>query len=458
MPSPFHGINLASTALRSYQRALEITGHNMANVNTAGYSRQAIDFAQQDPTTFFLTRPLSLGNGVSIASVNRVQDRFLEQRRMSASSELGRLDTYAGHLRQVEALLPEPSGNGIADALNQFFNAWSGLGSNPTDAGQRVQVQLTGQALTLRVRNTYLELQGIRNQTEAGVEGTLARMQQLVDGVANLNRQIKEASLGGASPNDLLDRRDMALRELSELADVQAMTYEDGTVAIYLNQLTLVDASGARTVPTNWDAATQTLSDANGSYSVRGGKLLGLFQSRATIEGYQTQLDTLANTLRTAFNGLHQTGIAANGATNISLFEDAIPQTGAIDFRLSTAVATDPANIAAGISGNAGDGGLALSLSALRESAQPALGGRTISKYFEELIGGIARESAQAQSAYGTARTVADQIDAQISSIRGVSLDEEMANLVRFQRSFQAAARALSVFDQITEDLINLIR
>jgi len=148
MPGAFHGINLASNALRMFQRALDTTGNNIANVNTNGYSRQRVDFSEADPTTFFSQGWKTLGNGVNINSVTRIRDMYLDARARSSASDLSKYDTIASGLKEVENAFNEPGDNGISAALDKFFTSWSGLGSSPTDPALQAQVRNAGQTVT----------------------------------------------------------------------------------------------------------------------------------------------------------------------------------------------------------------------------------------------------------------------------------------------------------------------
>lgn len=462
MPSPFHGINMASNALRMFQRALDTTGHNISNVNTAGYSRQTVDFSQLEPTLFYSQNRLqALGNGVTIASVNRIRDVFLEARRQGVSSEQGRLGTLSTALGKVEQLFQEPGGTGINDALNKFFNAWSSLASNPNEAGNRIQVQLAGQTLSDRVRNAFNDLRALQAQQNQAVTDTISQVQVLTNRIADLNTQIKAKTAMGAQPNDLLDLRDQTLQQLSTLVNITPYQQGDGAISVVMGNLPLVDTQGAYQFPTTFDAATMSMTGPGGPYRVSSGQLAGLFQSLNDIQGYMGQLDNLANTLRTQINSAHMTGTNPLGNTNVPFFNDVVPpatQTGAIDFDLSAAIKTDPQAIASSVTGLAGDGSLALSLSRLRDTGIPGFGGRTFSRFFGDLVGEIGRDSVAAQTSLETQNAVALQVDQQIQAVSGVSLDDEMANMLRFQRSYQAAAKVLSVFDQVTQDIINLIR
>lgn len=459
MPSAFHGINMASNALRSFQRALDVTGNNIANVNTPGYSRQTIDFSEQDPTLFFQGGAYSLGNGVQIASVNRVRDMFLESRKQTVSSESGRLGALNTAASGVQSMFQEPGGSGIADAMDKFFNAWSGLASNSNDPAAKLQVQMAGQTLADRVRGTYNQLQSQVQQQATVASDTITKIQNLSNDIAELNANIRDKVAQGAEPNDLLDMRDQSIQQLSGLINVQTQTFADGTVTVHSGSLTLVNQDSAGTVPTQFDATTQTLTDGTTSYKITGGSLAGIFQGTNDIKATMGQLDSLADNLRTEVNTIHKNGINSSGGTGIPFFNEtaSLPRGGASTFDLSAQVQADPEAIASSATGLAGDGTLALQLSQLKNAGVTGLSNKTFSSFFGGVVSTVGQKAAYYETSLTTQDAIGKQVDAQIQSVSGVSTDDEMANLLKFQRSYQAVAKALSIFDSVTQDLINML-
>jgi flagellar hook-associated protein 1 FlgK len=458
MPGAFHGINTATRAMRSFQRALETAGHNLANVNTPGFSRQVVDLASADPASLYSVGRQALGAGVTISSINRIRDLFLEARMQGASSDLSKFTSQSATLKQIEHIFGEPSDSGIANALNRMFDAWSGLASNPNGSGARIEVRNAGELLTHRVRSAFSQLTELKAQLEGQVTAQISRISEIGTELAKLNAQIRFDVVSGGTPSDLLDQRDRLIGELSEFTPVRTATFSDGTMAVYLSQFTLVQGETSHVYPSQFNAGTYSITDGVNTYDVRSGSLFGLMHGLNAIQSQQAQLDLLSNTLKTQFNSLHMTGVNLNGTTGIRFFHDASPQTGAIDFRLSNDVLADIKNIASGTSGDAGDGGLALSLSNLRSAALGALGTKTFQSYYGDAVAALAQEAARATNNRETQAGIVQQIEAQRSAISGVSIDEEMASMLRFQRSYQAAARVLSVLDQVTEDLVNIIR
>lgn len=460
MAGPFGGIHMASNALRSFQRALDTTGHNLANVNTQGYSRQTVDFESAPPRPFYNGGYQQLGQGVQISTISRIRDGYLDASLNNSSSQYGKASQLAGGIQGLERVFNEPSDNGIAASLEKFFNAWSGLGSDPTNPSALAQVRNSGQTLADQVRTKFADLRGLEAENQFQVNSTIQEIDSLAKEIAALNKEIVKSLASGGIPNDMMDQRDIALNDLSKLVDIKKETFPDGQYAVYAAGFTLVDSGGSRPFPTTYDAATSTVTDGSLTYSIRSGELAGLFGSMSEITNQKASLDQLANSLRTEINGLHSVGINSLGNSGVNFFNDVLapPQTGAIDFDLSVDVKADARAIASGVTGEDGDGGLALTIAQMRDSSVVSLGTKSFGDYFQDEMSRLAHEGSFHRSAMETEESIREQIVNQQQAVSGVSIDDEMANLMRFQRSYQAAARALTVFDQVAEDLIGMLR
>ncbi len=365
MSSPFSGLNIASSALRAFQRQLDVTGHNIANQNTEGYSRQTVDLKTADPTTEYSGRMITLGQGVDIRSVNRIRDSFLDQRRQGVASEQGSLQARYSTLNAVQGTLLEPGDSGVSAALGKFFDAWSGLASNPGASGAKVTLQSAGRLLADRVRGLHQDLGSQLTLANSGIKQSIQEMQSKVNAIAELNKSIRAQTVAGGEANDLSDQRDSAIQALSGLADIQAHRLDDGSVTITLNQLTLVDPIGAHTVPTGFDATTGKLVDDKGTYDINGGSLGGQLSAAGRILDYQSKLDDFANTLKSSVNSIFSNAKNAAGETGLKFFADSIPANGADGMYLDAKIEKDAAAIGTGPSGKSGDGTTALALSQL---------------------------------------------------------------------------------------------
>ena len=459
MAYTFQGINTMSSALRAYRTQLDTTGDNIANAETVGFHRRSVTLTQAPSTTDTLGHTVTVGGGVSVVAVSRVRDLFLAGRRAEAESKLGRGQQSLTGLKEVQSAMMEPGDDGVSAAYDAFNSAWSALSASPGSAGARADVQTAGARLASKVNGFSADLRSLRADNATDTKDALAKVDAATAKIARLNTDIATAVARGGTPNDLLDERDRTVLELSGLADV-TVSKGDGNVSVSLNGLELVSPSGAKTISDKYDIASGTVVDGASTFVVRGGALAGAHDARATIDATAAKLDAFAENLRTSVNALFKAGTTAGGATDGAFFAEPVPPAtalGADGLRLSDAVAADPNAIASGTSGLAGDGLLAAQISALRDEKLTSLGGQTLSGYYAGLVSDVGRAVATAKDGVDVQETVVKQIDAQISGTEGVSMDDEMANLLRFQRSYQAAAKALSTFDSVTETLIGML-
>lgn len=459
MASPFAGINMMSYAMRNFQLSLETAGHNVANVNTRGYSRQRVEFGANDPLTFYQQGWKQLGQGMHVTQIGRLRDAYLEKSQNLSNGNLGKFGTAVSNLSSIEKVYGEPSDSGIISALGKFFDSWSALGSSPGDPASKFEVRNAGQVLTDRIRGAWKTFDQQQSDLTNRIDATITQINDLAAKVDSLNKAIKGAVTSGQQPGDLLDQRDLAVSELSSLVNVQTETFQDGTLAVYAGGFTVVDSSGTMPFPATYDAVAGTVTNGTVTNPVRSGELSGLFIGAAELSNQKSRLDNLANTLRTQVNTVHMTGVNSSGATNIQFFNDVVvpPQTGAIDFDLDPQVKADVNNVMSGVSGNAGDGGLAHALSDMRDSSIVALGTKTFGGFMSESVANLASSVSYYKQAQSTEQAVSDQISNQVQAVSGVSLDDEMADMVKFQRSYQAAAKTLTVFDQMTQDVLAML-
>lgn len=458
MSGSFGGIETASRALRAFQRQIDTTGHNIANVNTKGYSRQTVDLAATDPSQIIAGKLLNVGTGVSVASINRIKDQLLEARRQGILGDQGRSEGNLSNLERVQSSFLDIDGKGITNALDYFYNSWSALGSNPTSLAAKQQVQNAGSDLAKKIRDAFANLDNLGQGNDKQIQQTLGQIQSLGNKIGNLNTEIKKNIAAGGSPNDLMDQRDEAVAELSKLVNVQTNPAPDGTLSVFVGSFTFVDQVGTRDFPTTYDAATSTVS-ANGlTWPITGGKLKGQFDSAGQLASFKSDLDTFANQLRTQVNTIHAGGITGTGTTGQNFFNDAIPQTGARDFDLDPDIVSNVALIATGSTAAKGDGSIALALSGLRDQKIAALGNQTVGSIFTNLISTVGTAVRSAKNNVETSYTLSEQLDQQIQDVSGVNMDDEMANMLRFQRSYQAAAKILNMMDENVGTIIDMLR
>jgi flagellar hook-associated protein 1 len=441
--SSFYGLQTSLRGLLAQQRLIDTTGHNIANASTKGYSRQEATLVAA-PALEIPSGGIAggagahIGAGVDVQAFRRIRDQFIDLQYRGQNTNLGEWSARAGALDQAEGALSEPGENGINQQLSEFWNAWSDLSNANTDRGAAARnVVEKGIALTDAIKQVRSQIDMVKSQTYAeysDVAGPNGEVAQIAKNVAELNDTIKRYITTGDIPNDLLDQRDLLLDKLSEFGQVSVDAQADGTINV-----SFVDkvASGTTYPVVTGSTATWAGPPAGDAWSP-GGRLGGLLDASkpgGTLDGYVGTLDTIAGNLVTA----------VNTAYNGTFFTAGTPAGATID--VSAALQANPSTLDSG-SGASGTTDYALAVAQLRDGAtvdQPY-------RAFVAQVGSNVREAIRQES---NAQVLTDAVENRRQSVSGVSLDEEMSNLVRFQRAYQASARAMSTMDEMLDVLIN---
>lgn len=454
MPGSFHSIGSLSSALSAFQRAIDVTGSNIANANTAGYSRRKVNMSSLNDVTFWQNGPRSVGSGVSIASINRVRDSFVDKNASRSQSLYGEAQARAQHLASLEGIFGEPSSEGISAALGKVFDSFSALGANPNSSAAKAEVRSAAITLTERIRDASSRISQERSHASDAAAADFNKVTELTAKIASLNKEISQRSVDG-SPNELMDQRNLALDELSGLIKIETFQHPNNSITVSALGVVLVDQGASQGLPNELNPALGAVDPALAA-SLRGGSLSGHLQGIQAADQQSTWLNNFASTLSTEFNAIHSTGTNSQGATGINLFDPGL--TSASDMSVSAEVFASAQAIVAGTTGEPGDGGLAQAMGNLRETSVGAFSGRTFESFFKDAMTGLGAEVSLAQNKADTELSVLNQIENQRASLSGVNLDEEFSDMIRLQRSYQAAARALSIADQLTEDLLGIVR
>jgi flagellar hook-associated protein 1 FlgK len=447
--SSFYGLQTSLRGLLAQQRLLDTAGHNIANASTVGYSRQEASLvaspALQIPAGGIAGGAgAHLGSGVDVQSYRRVRDHFVDLQFRAQNTNLGDWASRAKALGRAELALAEPGENGINQQLSEFWNAWSNLAKAPEDpaAKQALVEKAAGLADSFKTVRAQIDLAKSQAYAEygdlmrpAGPGDPGGEVAQIARDVAELNDTIKRFITAGDLPNDLLDRRDVLLDQLSAFGQVSVEAQPDGTVNV-----AFVDTA---TAGATYPVVTGTASSWAGAPAADawspGGRLGGLLAASkpgGTLDGYLTSLDDVATSLaglvNTTYGGtFFETGPGPAGAT----------------LRVAAALGADPRLIDPG-SGASGSNDVALAISALRDHPD-------VDRAYRAFVAEVGTQSREAMRQEGNAQVLADAVENRRQSVSGVSLDEEMSNLVRFQRAYQASSRAMSTMDEMLDVLIN---
>lgn len=449
--STFMGIELGIRALRAFQIGLDVTGHNVANVNTPGYTRRRVRFA--NTPEFAISPQLRLGTGVIAQSIQRLRDLMLEQRVNTNAGDFARWNTLADNLHAIEGLFNEPSDTGINARLNALFNAFEELATRPDSLAARQQVIQSARALTETIRTLHRNLVTMENQLQSQAISTIEQANQLANQLARLNEQIRSAHSSGGEAGDLLDQRDRLIGQLSELVGARAHYNNDGSVMLFVDGHTLVQDGASFPLPTTLDIANRALDNTPTDIRIQSGQLRGLMDSLAQLQSYRADLNTFASTLITQVNAIHSTGYGLDDNTGYLFFSG----TDASDIDLHSDI-SDPNHIAASALASApGNNGVAQALANLRNAPQASLGGQSLTQYYRALMGRLGNDAQVSRNRAESQQLTVEHLINLRESVSGVSLDEEAANLVRFQRSYQAAAKMVSTFDSLLQDLLQFV-
>jgi len=421
------GLQTALSGLIAEQTALDTTGNNIANANTEGYSRETALLEPEPPLDIHAISTLTgqgaqLGTGVTVSNITRIRNVYLDAQYRAQNSALGGASAQAEELTQTQAAFDEPSSSSIASQLSSFWTAWSDLADAPASEEAKVGVVAAGEQLV----NTFHELSGelstISGQAGeqyASLTGAGGEVEDYAHQIAQLNGQIALSEAAGQQPNEMLDRRDLLLDKLSSLANVTVTEEADHTDTVSFGDAAKPLVEGTTV---NWP---QELTEAAGG---RLGALLALTGPKGAITGLQSGLDGVAETLIATVNEhLGKPFFSGEGAATI-------------------AVAVGASEVQAGAGEGKGANEVALAIAALRGGAAE----QDYSTLVEQLGSYVQNARDEQTNLQATVTAINDQRQ----SVSGVSLDEEMTNLVSFQRGYQASARTLTAMDQMLETLI----
>ncbi|MBD3216659.1 MAG: flagellar hook-associated protein FlgK [candidate division Zixibacteria bacterium] len=454
----FNGLEIGKRALLSSQLAMTTLGHNMANVNTPGYSRQRVSITSATPVD---TPWGNAGSGVEIKAIEQIRDLFLTDQYRNENANLGRWEGLEKSISQIEGFFNEPQENSLGESLDRFWSAWQELANRPEDHASRVSLVQEAQSLENNFHQLDKQLRDLRQNTDNDIKNLVHTLNQYGAQIANLNLQITYQELGSEKANDLRDQRDLLIDELSQYVDVKIVERSNGQSAVLIGAMAFVDGAEFLEIGTDIKSEENTTTTkviwASTDVEIKfsNGQMASLFQMRdQIIPEYQRAIDNLAQGIVENVNSVHRNGIDMDGVTGRDFFD---PQyTDAEHISLDVAILENADHIAASLSGGPGDGSNALAVAEiLSQSRVMQDGSTTIREFYGSIVGGLGIESMEATNYKDNYGLLVRQIENQRQSVQGVSLDEEMTNLVRFQNAYEAAARVITAMDQALDTLIN---
>jgi flagellar hook-associated protein 1 len=479
-------LSIARGAVAAHQVAMQTVAQNIANAEVEGYSRQRAELV---PGTPMRLPGYSIGTGVTVDSVIRLRDQLLDA---SYRREAGGRESYAMRmslLGEIEGVLGEPSETGLANTLDQFWNSWNDLANNPGNATAQGVVRQRGQQVAYTLNTYGTRLDDLTNRTRDRLSNTIAELNTLAKQVAEVNRTVTAAEVGGVMAPDLRDTRDRLADKLSQMAGVRVEMQKDGTMGVYLGTMMLVDRGAARTleVQAGTPITVGYVGDPDPISGVGGeiGEMLHFLNTE--VPAVRTRLDALARGLVNGVNEYHAAGWTAAGdalgggvwppaagptGSRVNFFDPAFVTAGTI--RLSAEVTANAAVIASGDVQNApGNNSIALALGALRDDAgmaalQTRMGaafatqigfgtGESFGDHYESTVSTLGVQAANARDHFEIHDTLATQAENRRQAVAGVSIDEELGLMLRHQQAYSAATRLIRVADEMAQTLLSMV-
>jgi flagellar hook-associated protein 1 len=422
------GLQTALSGLLAEQQALDTTANNIANTNTEGYTREKAVLQTNRPIVIPATNPVTgegaqLGTGVSVASISRIRNVYLDSQYRTQNSALSDASTQSEELTQAQSTLNEPSNSGIATQLSTFWSSWSELATAANSAAAKQGVVTAGRQLATSLNELSAQLQTVSSQAEEQYKSITAPSGEVASDanqIAELNQQIKLSEEAGQQPNEMLDRRDTLIDQLSSLAQVKVTEEPNHMVTVSFGGAAKPLVEGTKV---NWP---QTLPETAGG---KLGALLSLNGPKGALTSYLSSLNSVASSLASTVNALHTSTPFFSGTTAATI-----------------AVAVKATQVQTSSTSDPGGNDVALAIAALR--------GGSAEEGYAALVEQVGAGVQTARNEQVNLQTTLTAINNQRQGVSGVSLDEEMTNLISFQRGYQASARTLTAMDSMLETLI----
>ncbi|MEK3888041.1 flagellar hook-associated protein FlgK [Bacillus sp. FSL K6-3431] len=499
MRSTFMGLETAKRGMYAQQSAIYVTGNNIANKNTPGYTRQRVNFVQTEPyPAASMNRPQipgQLGTGVTDGSIQRIRESFIDEQYRNENNKFGYYNDLANSISKMEDIMNEPSDTGLSKAMAQFWQSLQDLSKDADNEGVRRVVLQRGMAVAETFKYLHSSLTTVRGDIKKELDASVTEINSLAKQIASINKQISDVEPHGYLPNDLYDERDRLLDQLSNIVPIETSTVSYGgnslafaeggrNVEIVLGgeRIMLVDDRTGNELELNGDQLGikgSTDSITFGESAEGKGKIAALIQAygedgppaKGLYPEMLEDLDKYAFTFAKVFNAVHQEGFDINGKKGEAFFSvdnDGSYQGAASSISVSL---KNPSDIAASLKPtHQGNGDNALNFGKIKDlvitegtitlpSGKELKGldieSGTLQSFYEGVIGKMAVEGQQANRLYYNTGVLLNSVDNNRRSVSEVSLDEEFSNLIQYQHAYSASARMITVVDEMLDKIIN---
>lgn len=454
--------------------AVATTGHNIANANTEGFSRQRVQQAADSPIGTAGAKSF-LGTGASVNRVERINDHFIEKQLRNGTRDMAHFEEKDLVLRQTEDIFNEMNGDGLNRLISRFFNEFRKLSNEPDNEALRQSVREATQAVVNDFHRLRNEVEEVRHHIDARLEGYAGEINAIGDDIKDLNSKIQAIEIAGAQANDLEDKRDLALRKLNSYVELAMHKDNDGRYNVDIKGVgpfvvgpNAEKFSVARS-PSDEDGKPEGAFDLKTSasahsvvtHAIKGGKVGALLEVRdKTLSTVLERLDSMALNLSQAVNDIHVEGVTRNGEQGVAFFKPMDIQHRAAEFiELSDEVKANVNNIAtAAIPDAPGDNRIALAISGLQSGKLMNEGKATFDDFYNSIVSDVGVSSSKNRASMSQERDILIQLGKMRDQISGVSIDEETTNLLQFQHTYDASAKVIQVADEMLKTVLELKR
>jgi len=471
----FGTLNLATRSLATQQAGTEVAGHNLANVSNPAYARQRMRI---ETSVTMLSSLGPQGTGADAISIERLRNGLLDGQIVAESSVLGSLSAQQQALQYAQANLGQrldrhASGTdgaaaasgvggalGIAESISSFFASLQSLSTNPTSLTDRQAVMLKAQDLATQFNQVSGRLGDVSNLLNRSLQGEVDQVNVAIADIASINGKIMAVEAGGGSANDLRDTRQQRLEELAKLTAITTTEGRSGAIDIVIGGVAMTSGNSVIERLEAFDPGNGRLllrAESTGTpVTTTGGSLQGTIEARdGELARLQSQLHDIASGLISRVNAVHGSGYGLAGTTGENLFSG----TDASTITVNGLLLDQPDRLqVSAVAGAVGNNEIALALARLADEPQAALGGQTFGQSYNQAVSRLGAALSSINGQIDNETAVSQMLARQRDSVSGVSLDEEMTDLIRFQRAFQASARLVSTVDEMLEIVMSLKR
>lgn len=474
MSGLFGSLNSATSGMTSAQTVLQTISHNVANANTDGYSKQRVTLETNNP--FNKSGVGQLGTGVRVSGVIRVVDDAVVEQLRDENSTLAKFESKSDALQQLEAIFNEPSKTGLSNNLSEVFASWTYLGSNPEVATAKTMVVQNSETMTDTMNHMATQLEKLQGNTVKGIEQDVKDFNTKLEQLHSLNKQVSYSISSGQTPNDLLDKQDALLSEMSEIAGVEVEFDEMRQATVSIGGQELLTPTSMQKLAVadqpNSDGKIVLAGDTTKEIVLASGSAKGSQEALAEVNKQVANLNDFAYTLASAVNKIHSggdqngkmffnLGVDGNHAKNISVNADLVKDPEKVNSGKSL---TDPA---------AGDGSRAQAIADLQNTKlvyssnatfeydaatmtiKDQANGTSVVNGYNDIVTEIGITKQQSDNMFASQEDLVQLLDQRRQSISGVSINEEVASMIQHQSAFQANSRMISTISEMLDTLIN---